>query len=35
MDGHLTAQEWSRLLRKAVDILDARQKQLPLERLLG
>ena len=35
MDGHLTAQEWSRLLRKAVDILDERQKQLPLERLLG
>jgi hypothetical protein len=35
MDGHLTAQEWSRLLRKAVDILDTRQKQLPLERLLG
>jgi hypothetical protein len=35
MDGHLTAQEWCRLLRKAVDILDERQKQLPLERLLG
>jgi hypothetical protein len=35
MDGHLTAQEWSKLLRKAVDILDARQKQLPLEKLLG
>ncbi len=35
MDGHLTAQEWSKLLRKAVDILDTRQKQLPLEKLLG
>lgn len=35
MDGHLTALEWSKLLRKAVDILDARQKQLPLEKLLG
>ena len=35
MDGHMTAQEWSRLLRKAVDILDERQKQLPLEKLLG
>lgn len=35
MDGHLTALEWSKLLRKAVDLLDARQKQLPIERLLG
>ena len=35
MDGHLTALEWSKLLRKAVDLLDARQKQLPMERLLG
>ena len=35
MDGHLTALEWSKLLRKAVDLLDARQKQLAMEHLLG
>jgi hypothetical protein len=35
MDGHLTAAEWMRLLERAVDSLDARQKRLPLERLLG
>lgn len=35
MDGHLTAAEWMRLLEKAADALDARQKRLPIERLLG
>lgn len=34
MDGHLTASDWSKLLRRAVNILDERQKQLPLEQLL-
>ena len=34
MDGHLTAADWSRLLRRAVNILDERQKKLPLEQLL-
>ncbi len=34
MDGHLTASDWSKLLRRAVHILDERQKQLPLEQLL-
>ncbi len=35
MDGHMTAAEWSRLLRDAVDALDERQRQLFWERLLG
>jgi hypothetical protein len=35
MDGHLSATEWSKLLRQAVTILDARQKQLGMERILG
>ena len=35
MDGHMTALEWSHLLRDAVDALDERQKQLLLERLLS
>ena len=34
MDGHLTASDWSKLLRRAVHILDQRQKRLPLEQLL-
>ena len=34
MDGHLTASDWSKLLRRAVNILDERQKQLPLEQFL-
>ena len=34
MDGHLTASDWSKLLRRAVNILDERQKKLPLEQLL-
>lgn len=35
MDGHMTAMEWSRLMRSAVSSLDARQKRLPLERFLA
>ena len=35
MDGHMTASEWSRLLRDVVTALDERQQQLYLERLLG
>jgi hypothetical protein len=34
MDGHLTASDWSKLLHRAVNILDERQKRLPLEQLL-
>lgn len=35
MDGHLTAREWNKLLRDTVTALDAVQKRLPWERLLG
>ena len=35
MDGHLTAQEWNQLLRDTVDALDAMQKRLPFDKLLG
>ncbi len=35
MDGHLTASEWNRVITRAVNALDARQKHLPLERLFG
>lgn len=35
MDGHLTAQEWNQLLRDTVDALDAMQKRLPIDKLLG
>ena len=35
MDGHLTAPEWNQLLRDTVDALDAVQKRLPIDRLLG
>lgn len=35
MDGHLTAREWNRLLRSTVSSLDALQRRLPLDRLLG
>ena len=35
MDGHMTAADWSRLLRDAVDALDERQQQLFWERLMG
>ena len=35
MDGHLTAAEWNQLLRETITALDALQKRLPLDRLLG
>ena len=35
MDGHMTASDWSRLLRDAVNALDERQNQLLLERLMS
>lgn len=35
MDGHMTATEWSEVMRRAVDSLDQRQKRLPLENLMG
>ena len=35
MDGHMTALEWSREMRRAADSLDERQKRLPWERLMG
>ena len=35
MDGHMTALEWSRLLRTAANTLDERQKRIFLDRLLG
>lgn len=35
MDGHMTALEWSRLLRTAVNTLDERQSRIFLEHLLG
>lgn len=35
MDGHLTAREWSQLLRDTVNALDEHQKRLPLDKLLG
>ncbi len=35
MDGHLTALEWTRLLREAVSAIDRRQRQFALDRLLG
>ena len=35
MDGQLTAAEWNQLLRETVASLDAMQKRLPIDRLLG
>lgn len=35
MDGHMTALEWSKLLRTAANTLDERQKRFFLEQLLG
>lgn len=35
MDGHMTAQEWAQVMRKAASSLDERQKRLTLERLTG
>ena len=35
MDGHMTAPEWSREMRRAASALDEHQKRLPWEQLLG
>lgn len=35
MDSHMTALEWSQLMRRAVSAMDERQRRLPYERLLG
>ena len=35
MDGQLTAAEWNQLLRETISRLDALQRRLPLDRLLG
>ncbi len=35
MDGHLTAAEWNQLLRETITALDALQKRLPIDRMLG
>ncbi len=35
MDAHMTALEWSKLMRQAVSLLDAKQKRLPYQRLFG
>ncbi len=35
MDGHMTAREWDKLLRKTVKAMDAKALRLPLDRLLG
>lgn len=35
MDAHMTAEEWSRIMRQTVKALDRLQQRLPLERLIG
>ena len=35
MDGHMTAPEWTREIRRAATALDEHQKRLPWEQLLG
>ena len=35
MDGQMTAREWNRLLRRTTQALDARQKRLLTDRLMG
>jgi len=35
MDGHMNAAEWNALMERTVRTLNARQKKLPFERLLG
>ena len=35
MDGHMTALEWNREMRRAADSLDEFQKRLPWDRLMG
>ena len=34
MDAHMTASEWNELIRWAADVMDARSRQLPLEKLM-
>jgi len=35
MDGHMTVKEWDQLLRSTADSMDALQRRLPIDRLLG
>ncbi|MBQ8768876.1 MAG: DUF2207 domain-containing protein [Oscillospiraceae bacterium] len=35
MDGHMTVKEWDQLLRSTAESMDALQRRLPLDRLLG
>ncbi len=35
MDGHMSARDWDKLLRRTITALDSRAKRLPLERLLA
>ena len=35
LDAHMTATEWSRVMRQTVKTLDRLQRRLPLERLIG
>lgn len=35
MDAHMTALQWSALMRKTIDAMNDRAEKLPLERLLG
>jgi len=35
MDAHMSAAEWMHVMQRTADSLDARQKRLPLERLMG
>jgi len=35
MDGHMTVREWDQLLRDTADAMDALQRRLPIDRLLG
>jgi len=34
MDGHRTAGEWSELFRRALEVMSARERRLPLEKLI-
>ncbi len=35
MDAHMTAGEWEKLLRLTAELMDARFRQLPIEKILG
>ena len=35
MDGHMTVKEWDQLLRDTAEAMDALQRRLPIDRLLG